>query len=64
MMMGINKPWRDYLVFAIDGRDIFRYVNILANLGDTAIRDEDVGVSENNNIVLLIMLKDNAVLEK
>ena len=64
MMMRINESWRDNLIFAVDDRDIFGCGDVLANLGDTVIRDQDIGVSENNNIVVFIMLENGAALEK
>ena len=64
MMMRIDKSWSNNFVLAIDDGNIFGRVNILANLGDTAIGDQDIGVSENNDIIVLIMLKDSAILEK
>jgi len=62
--MVIYEAWRNDFVFAVDDTNIVGDVNILANLGDTALRDQDVGVSENNNIVLPIMLEDSAILKK
>lgn len=62
--MGIYEAWRNDFVFAVDNSNIVGDVNILANLGDTTIRDQNVGVSENNNIVLPIMLEDSAILKK
>lgn len=64
MMMRIDESWRYNLALTIDDGNIFGRVNILANLGDTAIGDQDIGVSENNDIIVLIMLKDSAILEK
>ena len=64
MMMRIDESWRYNLALTIDDGNIFGRVNILANLGDTTIGDQDIGVSENNDIIVLIMLKDSAILEK
>lgn len=61
--MRIYEARRNDFVFAVDNSNIVGDVNILANLGDTTIRDQDIGVSENNNIVILIMLKNSAILK-
>jgi hypothetical protein len=43
---------------------MFGFVDILADFNDATIRDQDIRVSKNNNIIFLVMLKHGAVLEQ
>ena len=62
--MRIDESWGYNLIFAVDDGDNFGSIDILADLGDTTTLDQDIVISENNNVVVLIMLKNSAILEK
>jgi hypothetical protein len=64
MVMRIDKSRRNYFALAVDNRSIFGFVDTLANLNDATIRDQDIRVSEINNVVFLIMLKNSAILKE